>query len=213
MMKLAERKVMIFGTGASTLTAHTWTTLSGDCGIFFPTAGSSRKWHVLSMACDTGNSVSLLRVNSANSSQCNMFILQESCTDSTGLFIIYASVDILAMNVVLNGGDPDYVALLPLGFPILPNGSAPNGGDRAVGSGGSLLTMGSHFLIKCKGHKGEEGIQRNVSTTDKQISECKKWIDPAQIAYKMLKNGRRIRGSGIDFPNDIEGQQASNKHD
>ncbi|KAJ8534925.1 hypothetical protein K7X08_016653 [Anisodus acutangulus] len=72
---------------------------------------------------DSGNSVSLLRVNSGNSSQNNMLILQESCTDSTGSYVIYAPVDIAAMNVVLSGGDPDYVALLPSGFAILPDGS------------------------------------------------------------------------------------------
>ncbi|KAI4331052.1 hypothetical protein MLD38_029279 [Melastoma candidum] len=94
---------------------------------------------------DTGNSVSLLR--SANSSQGNMLILQESCTDSTGSFVIYAPVDIVAMNVVLNGGDPDYVALLPSGFAILPDGSAPNGSDRVVGSGGSLLTVAFQILV------------------------------------------------------------------
>lgn len=35
-----------------------------------------------------------------------MLILKESCTD----------VCIVAMNVVLNGGDPNYVAPLPLDF-------------------------------------------------------------------------------------------------
>ncbi|XP_030546263.1 homeobox-leucine zipper protein HDG2-like isoform X1 [Rhodamnia argentea] len=99
---------------------------------------------------DTGNCVSLLRVNSANSSQSNMLILQESCTDSAGSFVIYAPVDIVAMNVVLNGGDPDYVALLPSGFAILPDGSAVQGGDdqQAVGSGsGSLLTVAFQILV------------------------------------------------------------------
>ncbi|KAF8016684.1 hypothetical protein BT93_H2031 [Corymbia citriodora subsp. variegata] len=99
---------------------------------------------------DTGNCVSLLRVNSANSSQSNMLILQESCTDSAGSFVIYAPVDIVAMNVVLNGGDPDYVALLPSGFAILPDGSAAEGGDdqQAVGSGGgSLLTVAFQILV------------------------------------------------------------------
>ncbi|XLS86622.1 hypothetical protein HN51_036788 [Arachis hypogaea] len=43
---------------------------------------------------DTGNCVSLLRVNSANSSQSNMLILQESCTDSTGSFVVYVPVGI-----------------------------------------------------------------------------------------------------------------------
>ncbi|KAK3445943.1 hypothetical protein EUGRSUZ_A01715 [Eucalyptus grandis] len=99
---------------------------------------------------DTGNCVSLLRVNSANSSQSNMLILQESCTDSAGSFVIYAPVDIVAMNVVLNGGDPDYVALLPSGFAILPDGSAMQGGNdqQGVGSGGgSLLTVAFQILV------------------------------------------------------------------
>ncbi|KAL6284593.1 hypothetical protein ACE6H2_015522 [Prunus campanulata] len=91
---------------------------------------------------DTGNCVSLLRVNSANSSQSNMLILQESCTDKTASFVIYAPVDIVAMNVVLIGSDPDYVALLPSGFAILPDG----GGMGDSGSGGSLLTVSFQIL-------------------------------------------------------------------
>ncbi|XP_041023165.1 homeobox-leucine zipper protein MERISTEM L1-like [Juglans microcarpa x Juglans regia] len=98
---------------------------------------------------DQGNCVSLLRVNSANSSQSNMLILQESCTDSTGSYVIYAPVDIVAMNVVLSGGDPDYVALLPSGFAILPDGPAGvnGGGILGVGSGGSLLTVAFQILV------------------------------------------------------------------
>ncbi|KHG02173.1 Homeobox-leucine zipper protein HDG2 [Gossypium arboreum] len=106
---------------------------------------------------DTGNCVSLLRVNSANSSQSNMLILQESCADPTASFVIYAPVDIVAMNVVLNGGDPDYVALLPSGFAILPDGStitattsSAGGGidtDAAGSSGGSLLTVAFQILV------------------------------------------------------------------
>lgn len=100
---------------------------------------------------DPGNCVSLLRVNSANSSQSNMLILQESCTDSTGSYVIYAPVDIVAMNVVLSGGDPDYVALLPSGFAILPDGPTnfnnAGGGILEVGSGGSLLTVAFQILV------------------------------------------------------------------
>ncbi|XP_073056016.1 homeobox-leucine zipper protein MERISTEM L1-like [Primulina eburnea] len=98
---------------------------------------------------DPGNSVSLLRVNSANSSQSNMLILQESCTDSTGSYVIYAPVDIMAMNVVLSGGDPDYVALLPSGFAILPDGPNKHQAGRGleIGSGGSLLTVAFQILV------------------------------------------------------------------
>lgn len=82
---------------------------------------------------------------SANSNQSNMLILQESCTDSTGSYVIYAPVDIVAMNVVLNGGDPDYVAFLPSGFAVLPDGSAPPGGE--VEPAGSLLTVAFQILV------------------------------------------------------------------
>ncbi|CAN6277002.1 unnamed protein product [Urochloa humidicola] len=98
---------------------------------------------------DHGNCVSLLRVNSTNSNQSNMLILQESCTDTSGSYVIYAPVDVVAMNVVLNGGDPDYVALLPSGFAILPDGPAGGNmqGDGGVGSGGSLLTVAFQILV------------------------------------------------------------------
>lgn len=94
-------------------------------------------------------------MQSTNSNQSNMLILQESCTDASGSYVIYAPVDIVAMNVVLNGGDPDYVALLPSGFAILPDGPAGNihtgGGpsvsDGGVGSGGSLLTVAFQILV------------------------------------------------------------------
>ncbi|KAJ7948163.1 Homeobox leucine zipper protein [Quillaja saponaria] len=95
---------------------------------------------------NTGNCVSLLRVNSANSSQSNMLILQESCTDLTGSFVIYAPVDIVAMNVVLNGGDPEYVALLPSGFAILSDGTSSSS-PHGDGNGGSLLTVAFQILV------------------------------------------------------------------
>nr|XP_010327237.1 homeobox-leucine zipper protein MERISTEM L1 [Solanum lycopersicum] len=94
---------------------------------------------------DSGNSVSLLRVNSGNSSQNNMLILQESCLDITGSYVIYAPVDIAAMNVVLSGGDPDYVALLPSGFAILPDGSS--NAENSNIAGGSLLTVAFQILV------------------------------------------------------------------
>ncbi|URE42446.1 cotyledon development, partial [Musa troglodytarum] len=88
---------------------------------------------------DHGNCVSLLRVNSVKSSQSNMLILQESCTDPVVSYVIYAPVDVVAMNVVLNGGDPDYVALLPSGFAILPDGAAA--------AQGSLVTVAFEILV------------------------------------------------------------------
>ncbi|XP_019193052.1 PREDICTED: homeobox-leucine zipper protein HDG2-like isoform X3 [Ipomoea nil] len=86
---------------------------------------------------ETGNCVSLLRVNSADWNQSNMLILQESSTDPTASFVIYAPVDIVAMNGIMGGGDPDYVGLLPSGFAILPDGALA----------GSLLTISFQILV------------------------------------------------------------------
>ncbi|KAH0901844.1 hypothetical protein HID58_041347 [Brassica napus] len=105
---------------------------------------------------DPGNCVSLLRVNGTNSGQGNMLILQESCTDVSGSYVIYAPVDVAAMDVVLSGGDPDYVALLPSGFAILPDGG--EGGDASAGAegggnnlevvnSGSLLTVAFQIIV------------------------------------------------------------------
>ncbi|MBA0861906.1 hypothetical protein Goshw_002403 [Gossypium schwendimanii] len=80
-----------------------------------------------------------------------MLILQESCTDPTASFVIYAPVDIVAMNVVLNGGDPDYVTLLPSGFAIFQDGSSGSTGsgmaDAGGSSGGSLLIVAFQILV------------------------------------------------------------------
>ena len=77
-----------------------------------------------------------------------MLILQESCSDSTGSYVIYAPIDVVAMNVILGGGDPNYVALLPSGFAILLDGPGFNGGPiLEVGCGGSLVTVAFQILV------------------------------------------------------------------
>ncbi|KAJ7548848.1 hypothetical protein O6H91_07G030300 [Diphasiastrum complanatum] len=100
-----------------------------------------------------GNSVSLLKVNAINSANSNMLILQESCTDVSGSLVVYAPVDIPAMNIVMSGGDPDCVSLLPSGFAILPDGPDcrallnDNAGVDSLRTGGSLLTIAFQILV------------------------------------------------------------------
>lgn len=88
-----------------------------------------------------------------------MLILQETCIDEAGSLVVYAPVDIPAMHVVMNGGDSAYVALLPSGFAIVPDGpgsrgsqngptAATNGGDNgAARVSGSLLTVAFQILV------------------------------------------------------------------
>ncbi|XP_030457367.2 homeobox-leucine zipper protein ANTHOCYANINLESS 2 [Syzygium oleosum] len=110
---------------------------------------------------DHGNCVSLLRASAMNANQSSMLILQETCIDAAGSLVVYAPVDIPAMHVVMNGGDSAYVALLPSGFAIVPDGPGSHGhGGGAVGNpnghagdggpqrvGGSLLTVAFQILV------------------------------------------------------------------
>ncbi|KAL3524247.1 hypothetical protein ACH5RR_017081 [Cinchona calisaya] len=111
---------------------------------------------------DLGNSISLLRssATSPNSNQSEMLILQETCTDESGSLIVYAAVDIPAMNVVMSGGDSSCVVLLPSGFAIVPDcypySTGPNSSDGTLtkeaaaaggSSNGSLLTVGFQILV------------------------------------------------------------------
>ncbi|KAJ0439305.1 putative transcription factor & lipid binding HD-SAD family [Helianthus annuus] len=106
---------------------------------------------------DHGNCVSLLRASAMNANQSSMLILQETCIDSAGSLVVYAPVDIPAMHVVMNGGDSAYVALLPSGFAIVPDGPGNRvgsetenggvGGGSGGGAGGSLLTVAFQILV------------------------------------------------------------------
>ncbi|CAN4125793.1 unnamed protein product [Withania somnifera] len=110
---------------------------------------------------DHGNCVSLLRASAMNANQSSMLILQETCIDAAGALVVYAPVDIPAMHVVMNGGDSSYVALLPSGFSIVPDGPGSRGSSNAnCGSNGpscnggqdqriigSLLTVAFQILV------------------------------------------------------------------
>lgn len=83
-----------------------------------------------------------------------MLILQETWNDTSGALVVYAPVDIPSMNVVMSGGDSAYVALLPSGFSILPDGSSlssdqfdTDGGLVNHESKGCLLTVGFQILV------------------------------------------------------------------
>ncbi|KAG6582592.1 Homeobox-leucine zipper protein ROC5, partial [Cucurbita argyrosperma subsp. sororia] len=80
-----------------------------------------------------------LQLQSLNPNQSSMLILQETCSDASGSLVVYAPVDIPAMQVVMNGGDSAYVALLPSGFAVVP--AAEDCG------GGSLLTVAFQILV------------------------------------------------------------------
>ncbi|XP_043695075.1 homeobox-leucine zipper protein ROC8-like isoform X2 [Telopea speciosissima] len=101
-----------------------------------------------------GNRISVLRA--LNSSQNNMLILQECCTDPSGSLVVYSPVDLPAINIAMSGEDTSYVPLLPSGFTISPDGRPDQGGGAGPStssnmqgsrSGGSLVTVAFQILV------------------------------------------------------------------
>ncbi|KAJ1401516.1 Homeobox-leucine zipper protein PROTODERMAL FACTOR 2 [Sesbania bispinosa] len=78
-----------------------------------------------------------------------IFYLQESYTDSTGFYVVYAPLDEQALLALSKGCNPDNVIVLPSGFAILPGpGGLPvegEGKDRGSNTG-SLLTVGFNII-------------------------------------------------------------------
>ncbi|XP_054786163.1 homeobox-leucine zipper protein ANTHOCYANINLESS 2-like isoform X2 [Prosopis cineraria] len=114
-------------------------------------AGTMQEVALIVKGQTPGNCVSLLRTNGVNGNETSMVILQETCADATGSMVVYAPVDVQSLNVVMSGGDSSYVALLPSGFAIHPDG--PNVGRKGSpdsggsGGGGSVLTVGLQILV------------------------------------------------------------------
>lgn len=89
---------------------------------------------------DARNCVSLLQIN-------DTFVLQECCTDSTGSYIVYAPIDIVTIQTLLGGVDPQPFILLVSGFSIhsdmLGYGRTKAYPDNQ--SLGCLVTMGTQI--------------------------------------------------------------------
>ncbi|XWS51917.1 hypothetical protein CRYUN_Cryun11dG0023000 [Craigia yunnanensis] len=86
------------------------------------------------------NRVSIMQVNSSPN-KIEILYLQESFSDETGSYVVYAPIDIFAMSKILNGGNPNFAAILPSGFAILPDKPPGQGDQEPVGS---ILTIAFH---------------------------------------------------------------------
>ncbi|KAL5995490.1 hypothetical protein ACLOJK_025552 [Asimina triloba] len=112
--------------------------------------------HPMLMGGDNTLTLPLVLKQAFNSSQNNMLILQESCTDPSGSLVVYAPVDLPAINIAMSGEDPSYIPLLPSGFTILPDGRPDNSGagpstssnlQGMARSSGSLITVAFQILV------------------------------------------------------------------
>ncbi|XP_022714992.1 homeobox-leucine zipper protein GLABRA 2-like [Durio zibethinus] len=97
-----------------------------------------------------GNAVTIQTMKSKENS---IWVLQDSCTNAFESMVVFAPVDITAMQSVITGCDSSNMAILPSGFSILPDGleSRPlvitSKHEKSNDTeGGSLLTIAFQIL-------------------------------------------------------------------
>ncbi|KAE8733344.1 Homeobox-leucine zipper protein ROC6 [Hibiscus syriacus] len=158
MLKLAQRITDNFYAGVCVSSVHKWNKLNvghvdEDVRVMtrksvdiLSNGGPMQEMSHIAKGQDHGNCVSLLLASAMNSNQSSMLILQETCIDAAGLLVVSAPVDIPAMHVAMNGGDSTYVALLPSGFAIVPDGP-PGSRGGPTSMGGSLLSVAFQILV------------------------------------------------------------------
>lgn len=94
-------------------------------------------------------------------------ILQEICSGPICSFVIYTPIDAAIINAVLGGADPNFVALLPSGFVIHPDGPSGFGDDEAK-PGGSLLTVA--FQISMHSRPNSKISDISIATVNNLLS-------------------------------------------
>ncbi|XP_063950138.1 homeobox-leucine zipper protein HDG2-like [Daucus carota subsp. sativus] len=134
------------------------TLLSGSSSFFLPIPpkmvfnffSSSRQrweWDMFKMGneYDLVHHTPLDQEGSSGVTNLEKLLVQESWSDPVASHIVFSLVENQAMNWMINGGDPDYIALVPSGFTIFPVG--PVSGTEGSSSGGTLLSLSYQFVI------------------------------------------------------------------
>lgn len=106
------------------------------------------RWLLMNLFPHANNDISTQAAS--NSSHSVELLLQESSTHpSGGSIVVYATIDVDAVQVAMSGEDPSYIPLLPTGFVISP-AAPPNGvissSDGSASTIGCLLTIGMQVL-------------------------------------------------------------------
>ncbi|XP_052178676.1 homeobox-leucine zipper protein MERISTEM L1-like [Diospyros lotus] len=89
---------------------------------------------------DPANNVSIIAVDTSPL----IYYLQESQASPTGCYVVYAPIEVLAMNSVLAGERTDDIQILSSGFAVLPD--RPTLGEEEAG--GTLLTIAFQICDK-----------------------------------------------------------------
>jgi homeobox-leucine zipper protein len=94
--------------------------------------------------------------------------------------VVYSPINMQSLNLVMSGGDSSFVALLPSGFSILPDGYSSNNnvigtssdGSSSSGSdndnSGCLLTVGLQMLLN--NHPSSKLTAESVDTVNNHLA-------------------------------------------
>lgn len=113
-----------------------------------------------------------------------MLILQETCIDTLGSLVVYAPIDMPAINIALSGEDPSDVPILPSGFVISGDGrpeiesSETSTSENTGRSSGSLLTVAFQILVSSPSSPKQVNVE-SVATVNTLISSTVQRIKTA----------------------------------
>lgn len=116
-------------------------------------------------------------------SESNMLMLQDSCIDSLGSLVVYAPIDVPAMNMAMSGEDSSNIPILPSGFVISSDGHPETGSagastsENTGRSGGSLVTVAFQILVASLSSK--QLNMESVATVNTLISSTVQRIKAA----------------------------------
>ncbi|XP_037492499.1 homeobox-leucine zipper protein PROTODERMAL FACTOR 2 isoform X2 [Jatropha curcas] len=129
------------------------------------------------------NRISILQANS-DPNRIEILYLQESYSDPTGFYIVYAPMDVISMATLVDGGNPDYVNILPSGFVIHPSHkpitSNYNGHGHQVD--GSVLTLFFHILDGCSTEDSIYIPRESLDTVHRILTETSVLIKDAVVS-------------------------------
>ncbi|VAI41192.1 unnamed protein product [Triticum turgidum subsp. durum] len=104
----------------------------------------------VSSGIQPGDAISLLHVKPVTQIKENIMILQNSCYDVSGSFIVYSPIDIKLMDNIMipNDMEESKVFTYPTSFSLLPVDESTEDGIALGEDGATLVTMGSHVPLK-----------------------------------------------------------------
>lgn len=124
-----------------------------------------------------GNCISLLHFHGPSSSSNNVeWMLQETCTDSSGSLVVYSTVDASAVHLAMNGEDPSRIPLLPLGFSVVPVNQPHVFEGISVNLASCLLTVAVQVLVSdvttARLNVSTAAIKNRICSTVSRISSA-----------------------------------------